>query len=472
MSEFESYKKGPLTHLTPELMQAYLQGTLPHDLRLRVQAYLDENPFEAEAIEGLAAVQDNLTGDLQDLESRLNKKVAPPTGRSTRIWWRMAAVILLLALSGVVVYYFTPETSSGEELAVEQELVEDQPEPPASEPESAFGQTNESATLDAGDTGRSPSQEAEAQISKNRDRDETAPSPEVTIDKSSTLAESKIEEKLADDDLGSDAVLADAAAEVEYDTEEELEAVPAERSAVPQKVSGKSQPYKKDGYLNLGETAQIPYEFKVVVGKVTSYQTGSPVAGANVAIKGTDINTYSDQNGFFHFEAPLDAQSLVSTNAGFTSSEVTISAKAQIDVVMNENAPVSQATGNKAKEIRKKEPARKWSSEDEGAALSRTVTVLPQAQPPTDMARFLRENTQYPQRAEELGIEGDVVVSFTVLADGSLSDFKILKNLGFGCDEEAVKVLQNGPRWTPAELNGKTLPSQGQFSITFPPAAQ
>jgi len=453
-------------------MQAYLQDTLPDDLRLRVQTYLDENPFEAEAMEGLAAVQDNLTGDLHDLEHRLNEKVAPPTGRSTRIWWRMAAVILLLALSGVVLYYFTPETNSGEELAVEQELVEDQPEPPASEQESAFGQTNESATLDAGDTGRSQSQEAEAQISKNRDRDETGPSPEVTID-SSTLAESKTDEKLAPDDVRSAAVIADAAEEVvEYDAEEELEAVPAERSTVPQKISAKSQPHKKDGYVSLGDTAQIPYEFKVVVGKVTSYQTGSPVAGANVAIKGTGINTYSDQNGFFHFEAPLDAQSLVSTNAGFTSSEVTISEEAQIDVVLNENAGVSQAAGNKARETRKKESAWKWSAEDEGAALSRTITALPQAQPPTDMARFLRENTQYPQRAEELGIEGEVVVSFTVLADGSLSDFKILKNLGFGCDEEAVIVLQNGPHWTPAELNGKTVPSQGQFSITFPPVAQ
>ncbi len=472
MSEFESYEKGPLTHLTPELMQAYLQNTLPDDLRLRVQTYLDENPFDAEAMEGLVSVQDHMAGDLQDLEHRLNKKVAPPIGRSTRIWWRMAAVILILALSGVVLYYLTPVTNSGEELAVEQELLEDLPEPPASEPESAFGQTKESATLDAGDTGRSQAQEAEAQISKNRDRDD-GPSPEATIDHSSTLAESKTDEKLGEDDIANAPDIADAAEDVDqYDTEEQLETVPAERSAAPQKISAKSQPYKKDGYLSLGDTAQIPYEFKVVVGKVTSYQTGSPVAGANVTIKGTSINTFSDQNGFFHFEAPLDAQSLVSTNAGFTSSEVAISEEAQIDVVLNENARASQAMGNKAKEARKQESAWNWPSEDEGAALSRDASPLPQAQPPTDMDRFLRENTQYPQRAQELGIEGEVVVTFTVLADGSLIDFKILKNLGFGCDEEAVKVLQNGPRWTPAELNGKTLPSQGQFSVTFPPAAQ
>lgn len=65
------------------------------------------------------------------------------------------------------------------------------------------------------------------------------------------------------------------------------------------------------------------------------------------------------------------------------------------------------------------------------------------------MLQFLVENIKYPKLARENGIQGRVVVQFVVEKDGSLSNLVILKDIGAGCGEEAVRVVSMMPRWSP-----------------------
>ena len=65
---------------------------------------------------------------------------------------------------------------------------------------------------------------------------------------------------------------------------------------------------------------------------------------------------------------------------------------------------------------------------------------------------FLKNNFSAP---DEPGLKGKVIVSFVVEKDGSLTDIKVLRDIGFGTGKEAERVLRKGPRWTPAEQNGK-----------------
>jgi protein TonB len=65
---------------------------------------------------------------------------------------------------------------------------------------------------------------------------------------------------------------------------------------------------------------------------------------------------------------------------------------------------------------------------------------------------FLKNNFTAP---DEPGLKGKVIVSFVVEKDGSLTDIKVLRDIGFGTGKEAERVLRKGPRWTPAEQNGK-----------------
>lgn len=68
-------------------------------------------------------------------------------------------------------------------------------------------------------------------------------------------------------------------------------------------------------------------------------------------------------------------------------------------------------------------------------------------------ANFLRKNLRYPESAREAGISGKVFISFVVEKDGRLTDVKVLRGIGYGCDQEATRVLKKSPLWNPGIQN-------------------
>ena len=72
-----------------------------------------------------------------------------------------------------------------------------------------------------------------------------------------------------------------------------------------------------------------------------------------------------------------------------------------------------------------------------------------------EMYKFIAKNLQYPEKAEKKGIEGKVHVSFFVEVDGSITDVKVLRDIGGGCGEAAVRVVKSMPKWNPAKQNGE-----------------
>lgn len=65
---------------------------------------------------------------------------------------------------------------------------------------------------------------------------------------------------------------------------------------------------------------------------------------------------------------------------------------------------------------------------------------------------FVQKNYQMP---DEEGLKGKVYVTFVVEKDGSLTDIKVLRDIGYGTGKEAIRVLKSSPRWNPGEQNGK-----------------
>ncbi|TPE44277.1 M56 family metallopeptidase [Pontibacter mangrovi] len=85
-----------------------------------------------------------------------------------------------------------------------------------------------------------------------------------------------------------------------------------------------------------------------------------------------------------------------------------------------------------------------------------------------EMMRFLGMNTRYPKAAKEAGTEGLVVLGFVVEKDGSLHDIKIIKSLGEGTDEEAMRVVKMmDGKWSPGLQNGKPVRVQYTMPIRF-----
>ncbi len=81
--------------------------------------------------------------------------------------------------------------------------------------------------------------------------------------------------------------------------------------------------------------------------------------------------------------------------------------------------------------------------------------------------KYLRDNLDYPVIARESGIQGTIYVTFVVERDGSITDVKVMRGIGGGCDEEAIRVVQKMPKWAPGQQRGKPVRVQFMMPIKF-----
>ncbi len=83
------------------------------------------------------------------------------------------------------------------------------------------------------------------------------------------------------------------------------------------------------------------------------------------------------------------------------------------------------------------------------------------------MYKYMAENIKYPQAAKEKGIQGKVWVSFNIDTDGSITDVKLVQDIGGGCGEEAVRVVKAMPKWIPGKSKGKPVKVQMNLPVLF-----
>jgi TonB family protein len=80
---------------------------------------------------------------------------------------------------------------------------------------------------------------------------------------------------------------------------------------------------------------------------------------------------------------------------------------------------------------------------------------------------FFAEHIVYPQAAKEAGMEGHVYVSLVVAPDGSVSDAKVLRDIGGGCGKEALRVVEQMPNWIPGRDHGEPVHMKVNFPVRF-----
>mgnify|MGYP000704684483 CR=1 FL=1 len=100
--------------------------------------------------------------------------------------------------------------------------------------------------------------------------------------------------------------------------------------------------------------------------------------------------------------------------------------------------------------------------------IHQVVDVKPEFKGGSDkMYKFLSSNIKYPQKAKLENIKGRVYIRFIVEKDGTLTDPKVLRGIGSGCDEEALRVVKLMPKWFPGKLRGKPVRTSYILPITF-----
>lgn len=98
------------------------------------------------------------------------------------------------------------------------------------------------------------------------------------------------------------------------------------------------------------------------------------------------------------------------------------------------------------------------------------VTVEEQPTYPGGMEAWRKHQgttLQYPKEAKANGIEGSVFVSFIVDKTGELRDMQVVKGIGYGCDEEALRVLLESENWLPGKQQGQEVNARMQMRINF-----
>jgi protein TonB len=84
-----------------------------------------------------------------------------------------------------------------------------------------------------------------------------------------------------------------------------------------------------------------------------------------------------------------------------------------------------------------------------------------------ELLSFFAKNIVYPEIAKRAGVEGKVILSFVIDKSGDVKDVQVAKGIGAGCDEEAVRVLNSMPRWTPGKQNGKPVLTRIIIPVVF-----
>jgi protein TonB len=85
----------------------------------------------------------------------------------------------------------------------------------------------------------------------------------------------------------------------------------------------------------------------------------------------------------------------------------------------------------------------------------------------TALAKYLQKNLKYPAQARNANIQGTVFVGFVVGNDGKIRDVSVLKGIGYGCDEEAKRVVQTMPPWKPGKQSGRAVSVRYSLPIRF-----
>ncbi|MGI9542603.1 MAG: carboxypeptidase-like regulatory domain-containing protein [Cyclobacteriaceae bacterium] len=471
-------------HLTGEQLENYLSDTLDDAQRHQVEKHLLSCALCTDAIEGLTEnTPAALSDDLTDLERRLKQRIDDQKKGEPIAWpyYRAAAVVVLLMLSGVVFYFLSLNNDPlNSELAIDQKELAPTSDETVIDDEISGHKSTEGATEVVGESRELISTEeatgvageSRELIEENDGRGKIQPTgvqrdklkaanESPAISRSENIAASKNvpqrEEppsQLADTGVETD----DARAEEETKTAGAAEVAAEDAFGEAQSPSPEVKTRPKLAYKPLRskrgdalpQAIVPPDPYRTIVGKVISSESGRPLAGIKIEVKDTKIATFTDNEGDYILAAPLEAQALVMTFQGYTSQELPL----ELDY---EEAAADFLSDTLASGSLK--------AESPGDSLNLGISNYTLAREDTEpipeggMEAYVKylatnESIDEKQRRFATNLATTVEVSFTVQADGNLTDFELTKESP-DCKDIVIGKIQKGPKWVPGTTDAQ-----------------
>jgi TonB family protein len=201
----------------------------------------------------------------------------------------------------------------------------------------------------------------------------------------------------------------------------------------------------------------ISGDTRLLTGNVAAAEDGTALPGVNVLIKGTSLGTVTDGQGNYQLSVPVEDTNLIFTFIGFETREVEVGDKSQIDV---------QLAGDAAQLSEVVVTGYGYSSDNTRTGAAPFRFCEPEGGR-NSFKKHLSTEVKYPEEALKNKAEGKVTISFTVEPDGQLTDFEVIKGIGYGCDEELIRLIRQGPAWKPSEQNNRPIRDQVKVRFKF-----
>lgn len=212
-----------------------------------------------------------------------------------------------------------------------------------------------------------------------------------------------------------------------------------------------------------------PAEELTVKGRITT-PDGKGLPGVVVVVANSKRGTTTDMEGNYLIKV-MKGKQLVFSFVGFKTQVIDIT-KSEQNVIMqlepkelNEVVVVAYGAAPSNNAV---------TSEQEDSKLVKNdgVFTVVEQNPEFpgglgELGRYIAKNIRYPAAAQRANVQGKVFVQFVVGKDGDIRDPKVLKGIGFGCDEEALRITLNMPKWNPGKQNGKAVAVQYNLPISF-----
>ncbi len=211
-----------------------------------------------------------------------------------------------------------------------------------------------------------------------------------------------------------------------------------------------------------------------VSGRVTSASDGKPIPGAIVMVASTGKGIPTDAQGRFKLTGVSKTALLSVSFVGFTTMVIPLDNRTTVHVALamadpNELPAMGATAVYKAIKPNPAMPIRTPpSSETINGQVYIAVeepAVFPTGIP--GLMQYVAHSLRYPAKAQATGVQGNVLVQFTVLPTGAIGSARIKRGIGSGCDEEALRIVRQMPRWIPGKQNGKLVATQHVLPILF-----
>lgn len=435
----------PGDHPSVELLEQYHDGTLPDALHHQLERHLLDCDLCADALEGLqvsdAAQTEN---DVRDI----NRHIAAKSQQRKNLYlpdWKVAAAVVLVLLSSVAVFYYNyQQVREQQGIAAQQEQAIQEAMDLGEKPASAIPETIADAIPD---TVR-PEQMAAVTITRPLPTPRARRSPaasEEAIVLADEIEEVEVEIAVADltEAIPEKPLIAqtDKLAEVTVPAAPQHLSLQPESTSMPKALRGRVAGVQVQRNKALG-TNQVQ-------GQVVD-QDGTPLPGVSVVVKGTQHGVATDAQGNFVLALPDDKATLVFRYIGYQTREKGVYAGTD---------PITMDLALDTKSLSEVVVTRQHSSSPAPVVAARPADGL------KAYRQYLADSLRYTSDM----LKGRVVIRATVMTGGTLENLEVVRSLCEPCDDEAMRLVAQGPKWQPATQGGHKIEQKVRIIVRFRP---